>query len=145
MGPKGPWEVFCALHILVSFYNKSELIYVSDVDKNGGKISDFRFLQKVLKLDFPKVYFFGSLIKSLSPIIQNPKIAAIFHKTNSNVFICSPCRRYMPRCFAPRRAGGPTVTRAEGPTVKGRRPVFSQPHNTKTHHMFICSSFCSRS
>ena len=53
-------------------------IHVFDVDKNGGKISKIRVLKKVLKLDFPKVYFFGSLRKSLIPISQNPKIAAIF-------------------------------------------------------------------
>ena len=70
MGPKGPWEVFgvpvktpihYSLHSIVSFYNNPELIHEFDVDKNGGKISDFRFLEKVLKMDFPKVYFFGSL------------------------------------------------------------------------------------
>ena len=55
-----------------------ELIYESDVDKNGGKISKIRLFKKVLKLDFPKVYFFGSLGKSLLPISQNPIFAAIF-------------------------------------------------------------------
>ena len=87
MGPKGPWEVFgvpvkipihSPLHIIVYLYNNPELIHEFDVDKNGGKISEFRFLKKVLKSDFPKVYFFGSLIKSLLPITENPKIAAIF-------------------------------------------------------------------
>ena len=121
----------------IIFY-KIRSIHVCNVDKNGGKISEFRFLKKVLKMDVPKVYFFGSLRKSLSPINENPKIAAIFHKTNWNVLICSTCRRYMPRCFAPRRAEGPTVTRAEGP--------FSHNHTTQKH--IICLFvviLCSRS
>ena len=89
MGPKGPWEVFgvpvkipihSPLHIIVYLYNNPELIHEFDVDKNGGKISEFRFLKKVLKLDFPKVYFFGSLKKSLSPISQNLDFAAILYK-----------------------------------------------------------------
>ena len=95
----------------IIFY-KTRIIHVFHVDKNGGKISEFRFLKKVLKMDFPKVYFFGSLRKSLSPISQNPDFAAIFHKTNSNIFICSTCRRYIHA----------SVLR----TSEGRRPVLSQ-------------------
>jgi hypothetical protein len=34
-------------------------------------------------MDFPKVYFFGSLRKSLSPISQNPKIAAFFCRSQN--------------------------------------------------------------
>ena len=66
------------LHMIVSFYNNPKLIHEFDVDKNGGKIWVFRFLQKVLKMDFPKVYFFDPSKISLSQIIQNQKIAAIF-------------------------------------------------------------------
>jgi len=79
-GPEGSErkKIFLALHLLIPFSTKPELIHEFDVDKNGGKISEFRFLQKVLKLVFPKVYFFGSLRKSLLPIPQNPNFAAIF-------------------------------------------------------------------
>ena len=66
------------LHIVVSFCNNLELVHESNVDKNGGKISDFRFLKKVLKLDFPKVYFFDPSKISLMPIPENPNFAAIF-------------------------------------------------------------------
>jgi hypothetical protein len=94
VGPKGPWEVFGApiktpihypLHFIVYFYNKTRSIYEFNVDKNGGKISEFRFLQKVLKLVFPKVYFFGCSKKPLLPISQNPKIAAIFCRISNKV------------------------------------------------------------
>ena len=117
-GPEGSErkKIFLDLHQPIPFSTKPELIYVFDVDKNGGKIWEFWFLKKVLKLDFPKVYFFGSLRKSLFPINENPNFAAIFHKTNWNVLICSTCRKYMPWCFAPRRDRGPTA-RAEGPTI----------------------------
>jgi hypothetical protein len=56
----------------------SESINECHVDKNGGKISKIRLFKKVLKLTFPKVYFFGSLGKTLVPISQNPYFAAIF-------------------------------------------------------------------
>ena len=89
MGAKGPWEVFgvpiktsihSPLHMIVSFCNNPELIHEFNVDKNGGKISEFRFLKKVLKMDFPKVYFFTSSKKTLSPISQNLDFAAILYK-----------------------------------------------------------------
>jgi hypothetical protein len=107
VGPKGPWEVFgapiktlircpllCPLHIIVYFYNNPGSIHEFNVDKNGGKISKIRFWKKVLKLVFPKVYFFGSLRKSLLPITENPKIAAIFCWISNNVlFVGSFCSR----------------------------------------------------
>jgi hypothetical protein len=137
--------IYSPLHMIVSFCNNPELIHVFNVDKNGGKISEFRFLQKVLKLDFPKVYFFGSLKKSLLPINENPKIAAIFTKSNWNVLICSTCQRYMPRCFAPRRAEGPTVKGPKGRPSKGRRAVLSQSYNTNLIVVIYCTIICSNS
>ena len=63
--------------------SSSESIHVLNVDKNGGKIWKIRFLKKVLKLTFPKVYFFGSLRNSLLPISQNRYFAAIFCRSEN--------------------------------------------------------------
>ena len=76
-------KIVLALHLLIPFSYKTRIIHVFNVDKNGGKIWVFRFLQKVLKLTFPKVYFFTSSKKPLSPIIENPKIAAIFCRSEN--------------------------------------------------------------
>ena len=45
-GPEGSErkKKFLALHLLIPFSTKPELIHVFNVDKNGGKISEFRFL-----------------------------------------------------------------------------------------------------
>ena len=67
-----------AFHLPIQKMTKPELIHEFDVDKNGGKISKIRVFKKVLKLDFPKVYFFGSSKKSLLPITENRNFAAIF-------------------------------------------------------------------
>jgi hypothetical protein len=102
--------------MIVSFCNNPGSIHEFDVDKNGGKISDFRFLKKVLKMDFPKVYFFGSLRKSLLPISQNPKIAAIFGWISNEVsFVGSFCSRVALR--APLREG-PKVRPPQGPKAR---------------------------
>ena len=74
------------LHVIYTFSTIHGSIHESHVDKNGGKISEIRLLKKVLKLDFPKVYFFGSLRKSLVPITENPNFAATFGSPE-NVFL----------------------------------------------------------
>ena len=103
------------LHFIVSFYNNPGSIHVFDVDKNGGKIWVFWFLKKVLKMDFPKVYFFGSLRKSLLPIIENPYFAAIFGSPGKCIFVgisnCIFCSRVALR-------EGPKARPPQGPKAR---------------------------
>ena len=47
-------------------------------------------------------------------------------------WFCSTCRRYMPRCFAPRRAEGPTV---RGPKARSLTIILQN-----IHYIAICSS-----
>ena len=66
-------------------------------------------------MDFPKVYFFGSLKISLMRIPENPNFAAIFVGYPEMYFLSS------------RRASRSAPRRAEGPTVpKDRRSFLSQ-------------------
>ena len=126
-GPEGSERKknFLDLHLPISFYYKIRSIHEFDVDKNGGKISKIRFLKKVLKLDFPKVYFFGSSKKTLSPITENLNFAAIFcwifRNDPENVLFV----------VALRRTEGPTASRSakdrRSDLREGRRPVLSQP------------------
>ena len=68
-------------------------------------------------MDFPKVYFFGSLKKSLLPISQNPKIAAIF---------C--CRRAS-------RSEGPKARPPQGPKARSLTII-----QYKSYCIILCSN-----
>ena len=77
-------------------------------------------------MDFPKVYFFGSLRNSLLPISQNRNFAAIFCWISNNdpenvLFVVASLR-----------------------SAKGRRPVLSQSFVVLHYHISFVVVICSR-
>ena len=108
----------------------------------AAKFRIFEFWKRFWNWIFQKCTFLGL---SKYPWCRSLKIdilPSFCTKSNDEVLICSTCRRYMPRCFAPRRAEGPTAT-------KDRRPVLSQSFYKRslTIYSFVvlsCNSyFCS--